>query len=141
MYLLTAVKPIVTGETYTANRLKKAFIWQSTLPKGHLPEISTPAANGMTKMALNRSLIANAMILVFLYTAIHTMMLPARDIIFSAIIKLDSTMVKATLRDVDETNVCPKLASNGLVSNETSWAAGGAFDSPVMLNMTNFLPS
>ena len=80
--------------------------------------------------------------LVFLYTAIHTMILPPRDIIFSAIIKLDSTMVKATLRDgrsailfgvlsllpqlcfssiisVDETNVCPKLASNGLVSNES----------------------
>ena len=61
MYLLTAVKPIVTGETYTTNRLKKAFTWQSTLPKGHLPEISTPAANGMTKMALKRSLIAKAM--------------------------------------------------------------------------------
>ncbi|RMX54208.1 hypothetical protein pdam_00013634 [Pocillopora damicornis] len=79
--------------------------------------------------------------LVFLYTAIHTMMLPPRDIIFSAIIKPDSTMVKATLRNVDETNACPKLVSNGLVSNETSWAAGGAFDTPVMLHMTNFLPS
>ena len=81
--------------------------------------------------------------LVFLYTAIHTMMLPPRDRIFSAIIKPDSTMVKATLRDgrsailfgvlslllqlllfflffsVDETNVYPKLASNVLGWNES----------------------
>ena len=70
------------------------------------------------------------------------MMLPPSEKMFSAVIKPDSTMVKATLRDgrsailfgvlsllpqlcfssiisVDETNVCPKLASNGLVSNES----------------------
>jgi len=53
---------MVTGETYRRYGPKKAIIWQTTLPKGHLPDISTPAANGMTKMADNKSLMANATI-------------------------------------------------------------------------------
>ena len=43
-YLLTAVKPMVTGEIYSTYGPKKAIIWQTALPKGQLPDISTPAA-------------------------------------------------------------------------------------------------
>jgi len=53
---------MVTGETYSTYGPKKAIIWQTPSPKGHLPDISTPAAKGMTKMADNKSLMANATI-------------------------------------------------------------------------------
>ena len=60
-YLLSAVKPIVTGETYTTKTVKNPFISQTSLPKGHLPEMRILTVKGMTKMADSRSLTANAM--------------------------------------------------------------------------------
>jgi len=53
---------MVTGEIYSTYGPKKAIIWQTASPKGHLPDISTPAAKSVTKMADDRSLMANATI-------------------------------------------------------------------------------
>ena len=61
MYLLSAVRPMVTGETYTTNRLKKACIRQTVSPKGHLPVLRTPVAGGMTRVAAIKPVTANAM--------------------------------------------------------------------------------
>jgi len=53
---------MATGETYKRYGPKKKIIWQTTLPKGHLPDMSPPAAKGMTKMPDNKSLMASAAI-------------------------------------------------------------------------------
>ena len=86
MYLLKAVSPMIAGGQEAAKTSTKPWIWQTILPKTHLPVIKVQSVRGISSVAQRRSQTARAMMymlvvdrsLAFLWTAAQTSIFPTR---------------------------------------------------------------